>query len=82
MDVGVATYTVVFQSISLVRNVWQLVSFYQLCGESVTNRLTQINDVMVWNRKEQQTTSLNAVVQFGHYTMNFSTFPLVKRPQK
>lgn len=75
MDVGVATYTAVFQSISLVRNVWQLVSFYQLCGQSITSHLTQINYAMVWNRKKQQTTSLNAVVQFGHYTMNFSAFP-------
>lgn len=73
MEVSVTTYRAVFQSISLVRNVWQLVSFYQLCGQSVTNRL--INYVMVWNQKEQQNTSLKAVVQFGHSTMNFSAFP-------
>lgn len=54
----------------------------QICGQSVTNHLKQINYVMVWNRKKQQTPSLNAVVQFGHYTMNFSAFSLVKRPQK
>lgn len=41
----------------------------------------RLNYVMVWNRKKQQTTSLNAVVQFGHYTMNFSAFPLVKHPK-